>query len=238
MRITRREWVKVTSGGLISLCAGSMQGSPRQRSAQEAFDHILLGCADLDVGIRWIEDRTGARAKFGGNHPGRGSRNALLSLGPSHYLEIIAPDPAQPNAPDERGLKNLTTPRIIQWAVSTTDIADTQRTANAAGIKTMGPQPGSRARPDGSMLRWLTLGIVSADSLVPFFIQWESGTQHPSADAPALGTVASLEFETPEPDSLLRLLKSIAINANVRQDHERRIVLTVVTRSGETVKLT
>jgi len=58
------------------------------------------------------------QAKFGGNHPGAGTRNALLSLGAQHYLEIIAPDRAQSNAPDVRGLRKLSSPRIIRMGDS------------------------------------------------------------------------------------------------------------------------
>jgi len=237
--LDRRQWFKISAGCLILLrnrfaaSSWSTTSGLLFRDAKDAFDHILLGAPDLDRGVGWIEERTGVRAQFGGNHPGRGTRNALLSLGTGHYLEIIAPDPAQPNVPDERGLGRLPSPRIIQWAVHSDDIAATKRMAEAAGIKTIGPQPGSRQRPDGKMLRWQALGIEQTTPLVPFFIQWQKGAPHPSSDAPELGSVKSLRFETPQPDELRRILRGAAVEADIRKTILPRIVLTVQTARGE-----
>ena len=219
------------TGDLVAASLRGRMDSPL-RTAADAFDHILLGAADLDAGIRWVEERTGARARFGGNHPGRGTRNALLALGERHYLEIIAPDPAQANVPDERELKQLSSPRIIQWAVHTEGIAAVKRAAEANGIETSGPQAGSRQRPDGKTLRWQTLAIESTTPLVPFFIQWEQDSPHPSSDSPQLGTVKSIRFETPQADELRRILRGLGIEADIRKSDVPRILVSVQTAKG------
>lgn len=238
--MNRRKWITLSAGCLSTLACEHVAAASwscvldaELREAVAAFDHVLLGASDLDAAIRWVEERTGARARFGGSHPGRGTRNALLSLGTLQYLEIIAPDPAQPDAPDERGLRRLSSPHIIQWAIHTDDIAGAKRAAEAGGVKTIGPEPGSRRRPDGKMLRWQALGILQTTPLVPFLIQWDQGSPHPSLDAPPLGRVKSLRFETPQPDELRRILRGIGVEADIRMSNAPRIVLTVQTARGE-----
>ena len=86
------------------------------------LDHIILGTNDLDRGIAWVEQRTGVRAAFGGVHLGRGTRNALLSLGADSYLEIIAPDPQQTSPTWFSQILAMPEPRLMTWAVHTSDL--------------------------------------------------------------------------------------------------------------------
>ncbi len=84
-----------------------------------AIDHLVYGVPELTAGVARLADLLGVTAAPGGSHEGRGSHNALLSLGDGAYLEIIAPDPAQPKPPGPRpfGLDSLTEPRMVTFAV-------------------------------------------------------------------------------------------------------------------------
>src|SRR5207253_11255120 len=116
------------------------------------LDHILLGCNDLDRGIAFVEERAGVRAAFGGVHPGRGTRNALLSLGERRYLEIIAPDPKQQKIVHFPQIRQMKEPRLIGWAVHPPDIAATAKLLRDNQIPFQGPDGVSRKRPDGRVL--------------------------------------------------------------------------------------
>jgi hypothetical protein len=141
---------------------------------------------DLDRGITWIERRGGVRAVVGGVHPGRGTRNALLSLGSRRYLEIMAPDPAQPASSETRGLSHLSSPRLIGWASHLDNAQSIADRLTKAGIAFNGPTAGSRKRPDGRVLNWKTVELKDdASGTLPFFIEWGADSTHPSEDSPA-----------------------------------------------------
>lgn len=216
-----------------------MDSQRQGRPAAAAVDHLLLGAADLDAGIAWVEQQTGVRAVTGGTHPGRGTRNALLSLGGRQYLEIIAPDPAQPAANLTMPIRSLTTPRVITWA-AVAEIDALARSVGAAGLQPIGPRDGSRARPDGTVLRWRTLGVSTPFGggeidPIPFFIEWARDSVHPSQDSPAGCTLASFEFGHPDPDGVRRTLQQLGIDATVTRSATARLAVVLKTPRGRVV---
>lgn len=179
------------------------------------LDHILLGSSDLQVGIAFVEKQTGVKAKFGGVHPGRGTQNALLSLGERHYLEIIAPDPKQASVknPLVDRLRALQDHRLVGWAAHPGDLSALAEKLKAEGIAFTGPTPGSRKRPDGKLLRWQTLNLANEEGgLLPFFIQWSADSIHPSVDAPAGCALTSFAGVAPYPTNFVKELRILGLD--------------------------
>lgn len=152
------------------------------------IDHLVYATPDLASTVESLADQLGVRASPGGAHPGRGTRNALLSLGPRTYLEIIGPDPEQPDPPVRRwlGVDALTAPRLTTWAAVGHDLPMRRLDAAAVGVS-LGPiREGQRQRADGSLLRWTLTEPTHLldDGLLPFFIDW-GDSPHPAASAAA-----------------------------------------------------
>jgi hypothetical protein len=203
----------------LALAGGALAVPPISWADAEAptvLDHILLGCSDLTTGINFVAKHTGVRAAFGGVHPGRGTRNALLSLGEKHYLEIIARDPLQSDAPDHYGLAQLIVPRLVGWAAHPGDLHSFASRLRDRDIAFDGPNPGSRRRPDGRLLQWKTLNLKDDHSgLLPFFIEWSADSVHPSADAPAGCKIAHFSLETPNAAELTPICTRLELNVPV-----------------------
>lgn len=183
---------------------------------QTGLDHIILGIDDLERGVSWVEQRTGVRPAFGGVHPGRGTRNALLSLGTDCYLELIAPDPQQSAPTWFPQVIALAEPRLIAWAAHTPDLAALAQTATAAGIAIDGPHDGARARPDGSRLSWKLFHLRDdRGGLLPFFVEWGRDSAHPAADAPAGCTLERFQLQSPEASDLARLCQTLEVEVMI-----------------------
>jgi catechol 2,3-dioxygenase-like lactoylglutathione lyase family enzyme len=205
----------------------------------DLLDHVLLGCSDLDQGIAFVEEHTGVRAAFGGVHPGRGTRNALLALGERHYLEIIAPDSKQDKiqpfaAPLVKLLAQLSNPRLIGWAAHPGDIEALATRLRESGIAFQGPRPGSRARPDGRVLNWKTLNLDDdRHGLLPFFIEWGAGSVHPSADAPAGCHLERFAVAGPDPAELSKTFHALGIDVAVVRGGEPQLRASIAGPKGK-----
>ncbi len=203
------------------------------------LDHILLGCSSLDRGIEFVEKHTGVRAAFGGVHPGRGTRNALLSLGEKHYLEIIALDPLQSDAPDHYGLAKLIEPRLVGWAAHPGDLNQFATRLRETNIAFEGPTPGSRKSPDGRLLQWKTLHLKDDQSgLLPFFIEWSTDTVHPSVDAPSGCRIVRFSLSTPNDGELSHLSTQLDLDVPVDHSEEPHIYARIGGPGGKVMTVT
>jgi len=202
-------------------------------------DHLVYAAPDLERAVDQIEDLTGIRAVIGGSHPGGGTRNALISLGPATYLEIIAPDPEQTDFDGRRifRIDELEAPTLVTWAANADDI--NQIAANDIGDgETPGASlAGSRRRPDGVLLAWQYTdpSSVLLDGVIPFFINW-GDTPHPAASAPVGARLVSLRVEHPEADRVRRAFAALGLDVPVTSAPAPALIAVVESPNG-TVEL-
>ena len=236
--MNRRELLRLcAAAGLAGVAGETTMARQDPVDATHAVDHLLLGVADLDSGGTFIDRLTGIRPSFGGSHPGRGTRNALVSLGGRQYLEIIAPDPEQSDYRFQIDVRTLKTPKLVTWAAASSDLEALAANARSAGLQVFGPNDGSRARPDGGLLKWKTLGVASSfarDGIdpVPFFIQWAADSAHPSQDSPTGCELEALDIAHPDPTGLAALLKQLGIDGHVKQADKAILRATIKTPRG------
>lgn len=218
-------------------CAGAPQrpkGNPPMTGDLSRIDHVILGVNDLQKGIEEFERRTGVKAVFGGTHPGRGTQNALASLGGNHYLEILAPNPADGGSTEWIGdLQGLNTLTPVGWAAKGEDLPALQQRLKDQGIETDEVRPGARDRPDGTRLAWKTLSFSSsAHPLLPFFIEWDPASAHPSTTSPEGCRLTGFTLEDPAPDTLRKTLQSAGLPVEVREGRSSRIRIALACPRG------
>ncbi|WP_189950592.1 VOC family protein [Streptomyces alanosinicus] len=166
------------------------------------LDHLVLATPDLVTTVADFALRTGVTPAPGGAHPGLGTRNHLVGLGGRSYLEIIGPDPEQPEpaVPRPFGISRLTGPRTLTWAISPPDLESAIRTARARGYDPGPVRPMSRRTPDGTVLRWRLTDADHAhpSGLVPFLIDW-GDSRHPTDSGLPVTPLLEVAATVPDP---------------------------------------
>jgi hypothetical protein len=175
------------------------------------LDHLVVAAATLEEGVAHLKDVLGVRPEPGGRHERYGTHNALLSLGPDAYLEVIAVDPDAP-APSEPRWFELdradmnerlqSGPTLIHWVVA---------------VDTLWEPPSGHGEPvelSRGESRWtLTVppdGSLPMDGVLPSLIHWH--TFPPATQLQDHGVrVERLALATPEPAVLRARLTALGV---------------------------
>ena len=157
-------------------------------------DHVTYA-AEHD-GVRATADRLaeklGIRAVNGGVHPTFGTRNVILPMAHERYVEVVEvlDHPASDKAPFGQAVRARSQQGggWLGWVVRVEDLAPI---AARLGRE---PAPGYRRFPDNRELRWKQVGVngLINDPQLPFFVQWDEGSVHPSAAATSEVTIKHL----------------------------------------------
>ena len=221
--------------GVVALTTIFNAQQPSSTMLLDLVDHLVLATPDLQRGIDAIEQQLGVKATPGGQHPGLGTRNALVALGPTSYLEIIGPDPDQPKpaGPRRFGIDALKAPRIVRWVVKSSELEAVSARAARSNVSLGVVMPGSRRRPDGVVLSWRYTdpNTVAADGLVPFFIDW-GASPHPALTAARGASLVQLRAQHPDPERVQKMLDQLGLDLRVNRGSAPAIIATIDSPRG------
>jgi len=193
------------------------------------IDHIVLGARTLEEGAAFVERLLGVKPQQGGKHEGAGTHNMLLGLGPDCYLEVIAPDPSQPEPPQPRlfDLDDAATrtmleaePRLLTWVARTT--------ALDAVMSRLGPRGGAIREMQRGDLHWrmaIPPQRQDMDNLIPALIEW-TGERAGRRLRDSHFRLLNLEAEHPDAEQLRSALEERGLADSLlvkRGDHPRLI---------------
>jgi catechol 2,3-dioxygenase-like lactoylglutathione lyase family enzyme len=204
------------------------------------IDHLVIAVRDPDAAAGWLERRVGLAFTGGGRHEHAGTYNRLAFLGDT-YLELIGVFDRDlvlsstsfavgraALAVLDAGREGLTT-----FALASDDIERDVRALWADGSPIGEPVAGSRVRPDGGVVRWVTAFPDLGSERSPFLIEHvyagaEWGPEARAARAalrhPAGGRVrlAALELPVVDPGAVAA---TYAATVGVGFDDDRRAVV-------------
>jgi len=224
----------VSAAGLLAVDLGGRTKAPvinRAAVLEARIDHLVYATPDLEATVAEVADQWGVTPAQGGRHDGFGTRNALLALGDGAYLELIGPDPDQPDPAGPRpfGVDDVSEPRLVTWAIRVPDIELWVDWGRNRGVDPGVAMAMQRTTPDGSVLEWkLTLPPSSGDGVLPFLIEWPGAT--PAASAPGGVSLMSLKLTHTDPAIGTRLAEH-AISMEVERGTPG-LVATLLTPLG------
>lgn len=200
------------------------------------LDHFAHATPDLDAALAAFHQATGFVPEPGGAHPGKGTRNALVSLGPGMYLAIDGPDPTQ-RLEDNNGARmaTLAVPSLQVFVARCDDLDGLEAVLRERGFGVRRENQ-SRIDPTGEVVAWEALAVTDAGHLgvaMPVFCRWQS-ERHPADSAPAGCRVLRFTVTHPDADRVRALYQAIGLRkVEVQSGDAARLTLQIAGPGGE-----
>ncbi|WP_037303452.1 VOC family protein [Amycolatopsis orientalis] len=202
------------------------------------LDHLVYAGPNLEEAVARVADLTGVTPVRGGRHVGLGTANYLADLGAGAYLEVVGPDPDQPEhiGPRPFGIDELTAPALVTWAARVRDIDNAIAEARERGYDPGEAFEMSRATDDGELLTWRLTGAGGLDGLAPFLIDWGS-TPHPTTRGLPSIPLLLVTGVHPEPAAVETAVRALGMDMLVRRDDRPGLVAVLQNSAGKQVAL-
>lgn len=144
----------------------------QEKSTTLELDHVSICGSNLDP-LRQSFADVGLTPDVGGPHGNGMTQMALIGFDDGTYIELIAP--IKPgSAAGSEWAKDLSEDAVTcAWAVGTNVLLQEVDRLKKAGVPVKTPERGSRKRPDGMSIEWMTsdVGSGAPGSTLPFIIE-------------------------------------------------------------------
>lgn len=177
---------------------------------QSRIDHIVITAPSLAAGTDYVHRTLGINPEPGGEHPLMGTHNALLRLGETTYLEVIAVNPNAPRPDRPRlfeldHLSNDGKTRLATWVMRTDDIR--------AAVSVTEIPLGNVVVLGRGQLNWLITipadGCLPLQGVAPTLIQWLTDS-HPAIQLQDSGcSLIRLEGYHPDAEKIRAMLEAV-----------------------------
>jgi hypothetical protein len=173
----------------------SQPATPQEsKSTTLELDHASICGSNLDT-LRQALTDVGLTADLGGPHGNGITQMAMIGFDDATYIELIAPIKPGASAGSDWAKFMADDAVTCAWAVGTNVLLEEVDRLKKAGIPVTTPERGSRKRPDGMSIEWMTanVGNGTPGSTLPFVIEdqtpraWRVQTSASVQGAPVSG---------------------------------------------------
>jgi len=179
---------------LVLILSSRLSMTQENKSIVLEIDHVSVCGSNLDS-LRQDFTSIGLTPDLGGPHGNGITQMAMVGFDDASYIELIAP--IKPGVTEGSSWAKFMSAEAVAcaWAVGTNVLLQEVERLKKAGITVRGPERGSRKRPDGMSVEWMTadVGNATPGSTLPFIIEdqtprpWRVQTSESVKGSPVYG---------------------------------------------------